>query len=172
MCVPASSIVLSSSGVNCTYWSFANSYPFTMSSRPTGTSSLTQRYCCLSRDPHPLCRRLNEMAWLASVAEKSFTGIETSPEDTVRDAIERGAMLILRSGRAVEHAFETLLALQRVAPAIAGFGQASGGVGNPEVERMSLRELLPGQRHRHRAAGGAPRRVGHVQGLAAHVHIV
>jgi hypothetical protein len=36
---------------------------------------------------------LNEIAWLASVAEKSFTGIETSPKETVSDAMERGAML-------------------------------------------------------------------------------
>src|SRR5262245_18618223 len=119
-----------------------------MSSRVTGTSSLTQRYCCLSRDPHDLCRRLKEIAWLASVAEKSFTVIETSPNDTVRDAIERSAILLLRfpSSRAVEHAFETLLLHQRVMPAIAGLGQALGGVGDPEVERVRLRQLLPGQR--------------------------
>src|SRR5882672_988517 len=64
-----------------------------MSSRGTTTSSLAQRYCCLSRDPHPLCSMLNEIAWLASVAEKSFTGIETSPKETVNDAMDRGAML-------------------------------------------------------------------------------
>jgi hypothetical protein len=50
-------------------------------------------YCCLSREWHVLWRRLNEMAWLASVAEKSFTGIDTSPKETVSDAMERGAML-------------------------------------------------------------------------------
>ena len=35
---------------------------------------------------------LKEMALLASVAENSFTGIETSPNETVSDAIERAAM--------------------------------------------------------------------------------
>src|SRR2546427_1630264 len=63
-----------------------------MSSRPTGTSSFTQMYCCLSRDPQDLCSRLNEMARLASVAEKSFTGIETIPNETVSVAIDRAAM--------------------------------------------------------------------------------
>src|SRR5437867_3796019 len=119
-----------------------------MSSRGTTTSSLMQRYCCLSRDPHSLCRRLNEIAWLASVAEKSFTGIETSPNETVSDAIARGAMLPSgSSGRAVQQTLEVLLALQSVAPAIAGFRQALGGVGDPEVERVRIRELFPGQRH-------------------------
>jgi hypothetical protein len=69
MCVPASSIAFSSSGVNITYWSLANSKPLTMSSRTTGTSSLMQMYCCLSRDPQLLCSRLKEIARLASVAE-------------------------------------------------------------------------------------------------------
>src|ERR1051326_8260057 len=63
-----------------------------MSSRATGISSFTHVYCCLSRDPQALCSRLNEMARLASVAEKSLTGMETSPNDTVNDAIERAAM--------------------------------------------------------------------------------
>jgi hypothetical protein len=69
LCVPASSRAFSSSGENMTYWSFANSYPLAMSSRATGTSSFTQKYCCLSREPHVLCRRLNDIARPASVAE-------------------------------------------------------------------------------------------------------
>src|SRR5262245_7385590 len=145
-----------------------------MSSRGTGTSSFTHRYCCLSRDPHSLCRRLKEIAWLASVAEKSFTGIETSPKETVSDAIARGAMRSLRfpSGRAVEQTLEALLAPQGVAPSISGSRQALGGVGDPEVERVRARELLPRQRHRHRRAGGAARRIRHVQRLAAGAHTV
>src|SRR5258707_12839775 len=63
-----------------------------MSSRATGTSSSTQMYCCFNRDPQALCSRLNEMARLASVAEKSFTGIETIPNETVSVAIDRAAM--------------------------------------------------------------------------------
>src|SRR2546421_12791067 len=67
-----------------------------MSSRATGTSSFTQKYCCLSREPQALCSRLNEMARLASVAEKSLTGMDTSPKDTVNEAIDRAAMSSLR----------------------------------------------------------------------------
>src|SRR6266849_4631692 len=69
-----------------------------MSSRATATSSLTQMYCCLRRDPQALCSRLNEIARLASVAEKSFTGIDTSPNETVNDAIDRAAIFYLRLG--------------------------------------------------------------------------
>src|SRR6188508_23434 len=63
-----------------------------MSSRGTGISSFTHRYCCFRREPQPLCSRLNEMAFVASVAENSLTGIDTSPNDTVNDAIDRAAM--------------------------------------------------------------------------------
>jgi hypothetical protein len=35
---------------------------------------------------------LKEMARLDSVAEKSFTGMDTRPKETVRVAIERAAM--------------------------------------------------------------------------------
>src|SRR3954471_7037879 len=96
LCVPASSSALSSSGVNITYWSLANSYPFAISSRATGTSSFTQKYCCLRREPQVLCSMLNEIARLASVAEKSLTGMETNPNETVNDAIERAAISYLR----------------------------------------------------------------------------
>src|SRR5437762_13671740 len=112
-----------------------------MSSRDTGTSSLAHRYCCLRREPHPLCRRLKEMACPASVAEKSFTGMETSPNETVSDARARGAMLSSGrsvSGRALQDFFEALLLRQGVAPAIAGLRQARGGVGDPEVQRVRL----------------------------------
>src|SRR3982751_5113522 len=63
-----------------------------MSSRVTATSSLTHKYCCFRREPQALCSRLNEMARLASVAEKSLTGMETSPNETVNDAIDRAAI--------------------------------------------------------------------------------
>src|SRR6187402_839037 len=92
MCVPASSIFFSSSGVKITYWSLANSKPLTMSSRATGISSLMQRYCCFRREPQPLCSMLKEIDLVDSVAECSFTGIETRPKETVSDAIERAAM--------------------------------------------------------------------------------
>src|SRR5688572_27395113 len=137
-----------------------------MSSRATGTSSFTQKYCWRRRDPHALCSRLKEMARLASVAEKSLTGMETSPNEMVNEAIERAAML------SPERFFEVLLAHQGVAPAIARARQALRRVGDPEIERVRACELFPGQRHRHRRAGCASRRVGNVQRLATDVHIV
>src|SRR6266568_8823926 len=156
-----------------------------MSSRATGTSSFTQMYCCLSRDPQALCSRLNEMARLASVAEKSFTGIETIPNETVSVAIDRAAMpaselvspfqgvggAILRL-RALQRTFQALLLGEGLAPAVARLSQALGGVGDPEIERVRLRELLPGKRHRHRSTGRASGRIGDVERLAAHVHVV
>src|SRR5712692_4353155 len=156
-----------------------------MSSRATATSSFTQMYCCLSRDPQVLCSRLNEMARLASVAEKSFTGIETIPNETVSVAIDRAAMpaselvppfqgvrvAILRL-RALERTLQALLAGEGVLPAVSGTRQALGDVRDPEVEWMRFFKLLPGERHRHRRAGHASRRIGDVQRLAAHVHVV
>src|SRR6266853_4133508 len=156
-----------------------------MSSRPTATSSLTQMYCCLSRDPQALCSRLNEMARLASVAEKSFTGIETIPNETVSVAIDRAAMpaselvppfqgvraAILRLC-ALERTLQALLLSEGLAPTVAGLSQALGGVGDPEVERMRFRKLLPGERHRHRRAGRASGRVGGVERFPANVHVV
>src|SRR6266705_3201141 len=117
-----------------------------MSSRATGTSSFTQMYCCLSRDPQVLCSRLKEMARLASVAEKSLTGMETSPNETVNDAIDRAAISYLRRYRrntgeriviqrnssgfgTFQGLLEALLAIQSLAPAIARFCQAIRGVG-------------------------------------------
>ncbi len=67
----------------------------TISSRDTGTSSLMQKYCWLqARAALGLCSRLKEICRLASVAEYSFTGMATSPKDTVSDAMERAAMTI------------------------------------------------------------------------------
>src|SRR5712691_8497845 len=156
-----------------------------MSSRATGTSSFTQMYCCFNRDPQVLCSRLNEMARLASVAEKSFTGIETIPNETVSVAIDRAAMpaselvppfqgvraAILRL-RALERTLQALLAGHGLAPAVPGLGEPLGGVGDPEVERVRFRKLLPGERHRHRRAGRASGRVGGVERFPANVHVV
>src|SRR5207237_373904 len=170
--VPASSSALSSSGVNITYLSFSNSYPLAMSSRPTGTSSFTQKYCCLRREPQVLCSRLNEMARLASVAEKSFTGMETSPNDTVNDASDRAAILTpccrfageriviqrdFSSFCALQSLLQALLAANRVLPAVAGLRKARGRIGDAEVERMGAREFFPREWHRDRSAGGAAR---------------
>src|SRR6266851_2491561 len=163
VCVPASSSAFSSSGENITYWSLANSKPLAMSSRATATSSFTQMYCCFNRDPQVLCSRLNEMARLASVAAKSFTRIETIPNETVSVAIDRAAMpaselvppfqgvrgAILRL-RALERTLEALLAGESVAPAVSRRCQALGRVGDPEVHRMRFFQLFPGERHRHR----------------------
>src|SRR6267378_1454264 len=156
-----------------------------MSSRPTATSSFTQMYCCLSRDPQALCSRLNEIARLASVAEKSFTGIETIPNETVSVAIDRAAIpaselvppfqgvraAILRL-RALQRTLQALLAGQSVVPAVSRRCQALGDVGDPEVERVRFFELFPGERHRHRRTWHPPGRIGDVQRLAADVHVV
>src|SRR5258708_29016556 len=160
-----------------------------MSSCPTGSSSFQQKYCCLSREPQVLCSRLNEMARLASVAEKSLTGMDTSPNDTVNVAIDRAAIAFLRrcsknageriviqrdfSGfNALQRLFQALLPGQSIAPAIARLGQVLGGVGDAEVERMRAGEVFPCEGDRHWRARRAPRRVGDVQRLAAHVHVV
>src|SRR5258708_24317949 len=160
-----------------------------MSSRATGTSSFPQKYCCLSREPQVLCSRLNEMARLASVAEKSLTGMDTSPNDTVNVAIDRAAIAFLRrcsknageriviqrdfSGfSALQRLFQALLPGQSIAPAIARLGQVLGGVGDAAFERMRPGELFPCEGHRHSRARPAPTRLAHVQRLAAHLHVV
>src|SRR6185369_10227851 len=74
-----------------------------MSSRATGTSSLMQKYCCLRREPQPLCSRLKEVALVASVAEKSRAGMDPSPKETVSDAMDRAAMLLLTKNGANSH---------------------------------------------------------------------
>src|SRR5207248_8647318 len=136
-----------------------------MSSRPTGTSSFTQKYCCLRREPQALCSRLNEMARLASVAEKSFTGMETSPNETVNDAIERAAISYLRrygknAGERIviqrdfsgfgsfQGLLQALLSGQGLVPAITRFGEALGDVGDTEIEGMRVGQFLPRERHR------------------------
>src|SRR6185295_4351586 len=100
-----------------------------MSSRATGTSSFTQKYCCRSREPQVLCSRLKEIALLASVAEKSFTGIDTSPNEIVKLAIDRAAIHHLRlssgllTGKRLQ---EALLARQGVGPTIADLREPLG----------------------------------------------
>src|SRR5882672_249991 len=159
-----------------------------MSSRPTGTSSFTQKYCCLRREPQVLCSKLNEMARLASVAEKSFTGMDTNPKDTVNDAIERAAICLTPCFRyageriviqrdfsglcTLQRLLQALLAVKCLLPALAGLGEACGRVGDAKVERMGARQLLPSKRHRHRSARRAARRISDIQRLAAHVHVV
>src|SRR5450432_3276221 len=102
-----------------------------MSSRGTGTSSLMQMYCCFRREPQSLCSRLNEIARLASVAEYSFTGMDTSPKETVNDAIDLAAIVRLPSELGVgasQCLLEALLPLQRVMPAVARLRQALHGI--------------------------------------------
>src|ERR1051325_11349325 len=49
-------------------------------------------YCCFKRVLHFLCSQLNVTAAEDSVAEKSFTGIETKPNETVAVPIARAGM--------------------------------------------------------------------------------
>jgi hypothetical protein len=97
--VAFSSSALSSSGVKITYWSFANSYPLTVSSRPTVSLSLMQMYCCLRREPHFLWSMLNDTLDFDSDAEKRQTGTDTRPNEIVALAIERAGMEENRVGR-------------------------------------------------------------------------
>src|SRR3954469_7894810 len=104
------------------------------------------------------------MARLASVAEKSLTGMETSPNETVNDAIDRAAISYLRRYRrnageriviqrnfsgfdALQSLLEALLSAQTLLPAIAGLCQAVGGVRDTEIERMRAGKLLPSEGH-------------------------
>src|SRR5215510_12940673 len=149
-----------------------------MSSRATGISSFMHRYCCFRREPQVLCSRLKEMALDASVAEKSFTGMDTRPNEMVNEAMDRAAMLppasfSIRSNlHAPQRLLQALLAAQGVAPAVPRLREALGRVGDPEIQRVRACKLFPVERHRHRRARSAPGRIGHVQRLAADVHIV
>src|SRR5438094_4695756 len=62
-----------------------------MSARSTGMFSLMHRYCCFTREPQ-VCSRLKPMLDELSVAEYSFTGIDTSPKLSDSEAMERAAM--------------------------------------------------------------------------------
>src|SRR5271169_203507 len=63
-----------------------------MSARSTGTPSFRQTYCCLRREPQVLCSRLKRIPPELSVAGKTFTGIDTRPKVSEREAIERAAI--------------------------------------------------------------------------------
>src|SRR5687767_13351277 len=105
------------------------------------------------------------MARLASVAEYSFTGMETMPNEMVMEAIDRAAMLHLMKSitckdtlfcfRAFKGLLEALLAGECVSPAVPGAAKEVGRVGQPEIKRMRLGELVPGERHGDRRAHGA-----------------
>jgi hypothetical protein len=72
-----------------------------MSARSTTFWSFSEMYCCLSRDPS-LDSRLNRMVAELSVAEYSFTGMETNPKPRVSEAMERAAMSCLPQGVSAE----------------------------------------------------------------------
>ncbi len=52
---------------------------------------LAWTYCCLTRDPSG-ARKLNRTFCEFSLEENRCTGIETSPKETVAEAMERAAM--------------------------------------------------------------------------------
>src|SRR5437762_11575027 len=100
------------------------------------------------------------MARLASVAEKSLTGMDTSPNETVNDAIDRAAISYLRRYRrnageriviqrdfsgfgALQDLLQALLAAHRLPPVIVGLCQSIGVVRDAEIERMRARRFLP-----------------------------
>src|SRR5262249_51475990 len=129
-----------------------------MSSRSTTTLSFWQMYCCFRREPQVLCSKLKEMAFDACVAEYSLTGIDTRPKETVKDAIERAAMLSSvplsyvhpSRRRALERLMQALLGFERVAPHVARTLQAAHDVVHAEIHRMRLFQLLPSKGHGYR----------------------
>src|SRR6185436_9482425 len=77
----------SSSSVNCTYWSFANSYPLTREDRSTTSLQVGQINCWRIRLPHLPCNWLKETP--AEVdAENILIGMETRPKEMVPDPTE------------------------------------------------------------------------------------
>ncbi len=75
-----------------------------MSSFSTFTPSLAHTYCCLRREPHPLCSQLNATAALVSLVENNLIGTETRPKESVAEPIGRagiggGMIQILNYGR-------------------------------------------------------------------------
>src|SRR6516165_6742181 len=99
------------------------------------------------------------------------TGIDTMPKEIVADAMER-AMLVLcfsLNGVLAEDAVEVLLERDDLPPHVALTFEALEHVPHPEVQGMCIRQLVPGERHRHRCSGQRARRVGDVQRLAADV---
>src|SRR5574340_341772 len=144
-----------------------------MSSAGTTTSSLAHRYCCLRREPQPLCRRLKEKL-LLDVAVYSLTGIATRPKVTVNELIDRAGMMPPCLGRlgASKRALEAVLADECVAPRVAGLHQALCDVAQAEILRLRRLQFLPGQRHRDWRAGQASGRVGGGKRLAARIHSV
>src|SRR5258706_6544155 len=74
--------------------------------------------------------------------------------------------------RPLEGPLEALLHVEGIAPAIARSSEALGRVRDAEVERVGVRELFPGERHGNGRPWLAARRVGDIQRLAAHVHVV
>src|SRR5438034_9987041 len=49
-------------------------------------------YCCLTREPHFACSMLKEIPAELLAAEKSFTGMDTSPKEMLAVPIARALM--------------------------------------------------------------------------------
>src|SRR5216684_3563757 len=87
-------------------------------------SSRGQMYCCLSRPLHLECSRLNEIAAWLCVAEKSFTGMETRPNEIVPEAMERAGGQAVRR-RAADRRASRICASP-------GNGRGSAVLGGPQ----------------------------------------
>src|SRR5438477_12814378 len=94
---------LSSSSVNCTYWSFANSYPLTRAERSTTSLQVGQMSCWRMRPPHLGWIWLKAMP-LEEAAENILTGIDTRPNEIVPDPMECGGIRRSSSGEVAEDA--------------------------------------------------------------------
>ena len=91
--VASSSRAWISSAEKRTNWSLEYSYPLTTPSRSTFSPSAGQMYCCFKGVLHLPCSIRKEMPSEVWAELKSLTGIETSPNDTVAVAMERGAAM-------------------------------------------------------------------------------
>src|SRR6185437_15941245 len=139
--------------------------------------SLRHTYCCLRREPQPLCSRLKEIALPDCVALYILTGIATSPNEMVSDPIDRAAMVVsgltvpLWSGRP-QDSCQILLGRKPIMPPVACLFQAGDHASQGEVPGLRPFELVPGEWHGDRAPGAPAGGIGGGEGLAAHVHVV
>src|ERR1700727_98146 len=87
-----------------------------MSARSTNFPSATAMYCSLTREPSFSRSRWKEIRSDGSVAEYNLTGIATSPNEMVRDAMERADLAITSVCRAWTWTARLPLAVARNGP--------------------------------------------------------
>src|SRR5262245_57662046 len=107
----------------------------------------------------------------------------TRPKEMVKEPMERMAMRgtfstdggrtrCSLSGFTSEGFRKALFRRENIMPPVPGFFQARQHISQREMARLGGFQLLPGERHGNRCARHAAGRVGHVQCLTTHVHVV